>query len=57
MTQQLSNTDLDVIIKSLSDSKHFMENYTKYPNADFKQEQIDRVSEVLSKVKEIRKNQ
>lgn len=50
----LNVVDLDLILISLKDTKEKFENYTYYPDAEFKQSQLDRVTSTISKVRTLR---
>jgi hypothetical protein len=53
--KKLTDEDWDLILESLGYTKKRFEEYDKYPTYDFKQEQIERVTQLISKIKSIKR--
>lgn len=51
--QNLSNKDWALILESLNYSKQKFEEYDKYPSKEFKQERINEINLLISKVKSL----
>ncbi len=55
----LNLNDIDVILESLKYSKMHTENYpigeNGYPSYEYKRERLNRIEEVIGKVKELKK--
>jgi len=52
---ELTIDDLKFIKESLQYTKHNFENYTKYPDQDYKQKRIAEAGEVLAKFNDLLK--
>lgn len=55
MTIKLTITDIDVILESLEYSRHYIENYPKYPSYEFKQKQLEGINNAEAKIRALKK--
>lgn len=56
MNEDLTKEDLDFILTSLDYTRLKFENYQDYPTYELKQKQLDRVEEVIAKVRKLKVN-
>lgn len=55
METKLTSQDCDLILESLRYTKEAFEAYKEYPSQEFKENRIAYVSEVIDKIKAIKK--
>lgn len=48
--EELSSNDLDIIEESLLNSRKRIEEYQDYPTYEFKQQQLERINKVATKI-------
>lgn len=51
----LSSQDWEMILESLKYSKLKFEEYDKYPSADYKQKRVEDVTQLILKIKSLKK--
>ena len=54
---QLNDEELSIIIESLGYTKTKFESYAHYPSPEFQRERVSLVGNLISKVRQIRKEQ
>lgn len=55
MTDQLTPEDWKIILDSLKYTVLKFQDYDKYPSYEYKQQRIGEVTDVINKIKELRK--
>jgi hypothetical protein len=54
MKYELTNSDLELILDSLNYSKLKFEEYSHFPNLEFKKDRISEVTELIQKLKSLK---
>ncbi len=56
MNENLTKEDLDFILTSLDYTRLKFEDYQDYPDYEFKRERLDRVEQVIARVRKLKQD-
>jgi hypothetical protein len=54
MSEQLNDSDLDIIIEALGEYRMNIQNYGHYPSYEAKQKQLERLESAIEKIRTLK---